>query len=122
MKNSESSIWYYILDENKNIIPTKDRNLAEQFLCSENKIVRQTHVRHKMVSTVCLSIDRDFSFDNFGKTPNPNPVIFETMIHCDIHGWLDYQKRYRTYKEALAGHRRVVRSVILVMRVNKEIY
>lgn len=52
------------------------------------------------VSTVFLGIDHNFGFD---LSP---PVLFETMIHrVDRRGgFLDYQKRYASRAEALAGH------------------
>lgn len=56
------------------------------------------------VSTVFLGIDHSFS--HFGKLEHV-PVLFETMIFgFDDDG--DYQRRYCTWAEALAGHQEAV--------------
>lgn len=121
----EASLWMYILDENNNVVATKDYDLLNQFNMSGRRIVRQNEIRDKLVSTVFLSVDHDFNFDDrlirFNEDkPNPKPVVFETMIKCREKGWLDYQVRYRTYKEALAGHREAMRMVIKEMRENEK--
>ena len=56
----------------------------------------------RWVSTVWLGLNH-----RFGRGP---PLIFETMIAQNsededgVHTWLDYQRRYATEAEALAGH------------------
>jgi len=122
MKNlQESSMWHYILDENKNVIPTKNYKLIGDFYESNKKIIRKTYIKDIEISTVFLTIDHDYNFDillsnwNGGK-PNPMPVVFETMIFCDEESLDGYQDRYRTYKDALAGHREAVRLVIKHIR------
>lgn len=126
MKNKESSLWQYIMDDKKNVLSTKDYNLIEAFTSSKNKIVRQTYIREYFISTVFLSIDHDFEFEKIlirwnENKPNPNPIVFETMISSEKDGWLSYEVRYRTYKEAVKGHHCAVRMVIDAIRKNKEI-
>lgn len=71
-----------------------------------DKIVRQEHVDGWFVSTVFLGLDH-----RFGDGP---PLIFETMIFPpgwpdDVPTWFEeYQERYSTEAEAVAGHDRAV--------------
>lgn len=67
------------------------------------RVVGRDDVGDAHVSTVLLGLDH-----NFGDGP---PVIFETMVfgYGDDEG--EYQWRYRTKEEALAGHQRVVAAV-----------
>lgn len=57
------------------------------------------------VSTVMLMIDHDFMHDL--DTPNPLPLVFETMIFGDEQ-FQYYQERYRTQEDALKGHKKAV--------------
>lgn len=60
------------------------------------------------VSTVFLGIDHQF-----GHGP---PLLFETMIfELGALGALDYQERYSTLSEAMAGHERAVRWLDLTL-------
>lgn len=55
-----------------------------------------------VVSTVFLGVDHNFGFRSIPDSP---PALFETMIHRITAGdFLDYQTRYATRAEALAGH------------------
>jgi hypothetical protein len=51
-----------------------------------------------MVSTVFLGMDHGYNSDK--------PILFETMIFGGEHD--EYQERYATYEEALAGHKRAM--------------
>lgn len=117
---SKLQLWMYILDHNKNVIPTKDPLMAEAFLQGTDRIVKQTYVREKLISTVFLPIDHDFLWDikhPRNPKPNPSPLVFETMIFAAPHfGQEEYCERYSTYKEALKGHRNTVRMVIQQLR------
>lgn len=94
-------IKYYRLNDT-NEVEECDMFQAEEFLCSERKIVKQEDVGEKWVSTVVLSIDHNFLKDN-------DPIIFETMVFSiDAPGLDEYCARYRTYQEALNGHNAVV--------------
>jgi len=58
------------------------------------------------VSTVFLGLDHNFGFEE-----GERPILFETMV---FGGLLDgEQERYATWDEALAGHQRLVREVML---------
>lgn len=74
------------------------------------KIVKQETTKNGkyFVSTVWLGIDHSFNLIGLDQ-PNPNPVIFETMVFANK--WLrgrDYSEldlqRYCTEAEAIAGH------------------
>lgn len=54
------------------------------------------------VSTVFLGIDHAY-----GLRPGA-PLLFETMVREGDGRWWDYQRRYTTWEQAEAGHRRAV--------------
>lgn len=64
-------------------------------------VVGRTDVGEYTVSTVWLGLDHSFS-------PYGPPIIFETMIWDKDGNWLDYQERYATEEEALAGHAKAI--------------
>lgn len=72
------------------------------------KIVKQEEYKGYYVSTVWLGIDH-----NFARFTDPTlpPHIFETMIFKDNWWTLDYQERYSTEAEALAGHEAAKRAI-----------
>lgn len=91
----------YKLDDNKNVVScTADE--AEEFLGSEKKIVKQETVGGYFISTVFLGVDHNFQ--SLSKEP---PILFETMLHHKGE-WMDFQRRYCTYKDALDGHNMIV--------------
>lgn len=66
--------------------------------------------RHAAVSTVFLGLDHNF----VGRGP---PILFETMIFAAGARRIDqWQRRYATWGEAEAGHRRAVRMVERYLR------
>ena len=92
---------YYRLDENKKVIPVEDFISLYGGEDIENRIVAKTDVSFfgffpLHVSTVFLMIDHSF---NLGGPPK----VFETMIFKE-DGTDDYQQRYSTWDEAVAGH------------------
>jgi hypothetical protein len=54
------------------------------------------------VSTVWLGIDHGFGFSE-------HPIIFETMIFGGLYD--EYQLRYNTEEQALAGHEMIVKAL-----------
>ncbi len=92
---------YYKLDENNNVI-TGTPEEVEEFLSSPRKIVKQEDVGIYWVSTVFLCIDHRYSFSR-----EESPIVFETMITTN-GDWDDFQQRYCTSQEALAGHNEIV--------------
>lgn len=90
--------FYYILDENHNIIATHDMMEWTQWFKEGNIRVELTKLFDCSISTVFLSIDHSFGGDI--------PILFETMI---FGGPLnDYQDRYATWEEAVIGHNEAV--------------
>lgn len=57
------------------------------------------------ISTVWLGLDHDFGWREID-TPNPHPIIFETMAFIGGVGFA--QERYSTEEEAAAGHKAIV--------------
>lgn len=66
--------------------------------------VAQTMVRNHQVSTIFLAFDHEY-WDGL-------PILFETMVFYQPRKggsrWDTYQRRWRTYDEAEAGHEWVV--------------
>lgn len=103
-------IFVYVLDKDKNVIPAKTLGWAEYFENSKNRIVKQEDVGDCWVSTVFLGIDHAFPGLSELDQPDENykPIVFETMIKKFPGSWLDYQTRYSTWEEAVAGHNKAV--------------
>ena len=97
---------WYLLDENKEPYPV---SFEESFIALQDpalKIIQQDKLDNGMfVSTVFLSLDHAWDSDS-----NHKPVLFETMIFCsdDVDQIYEYQERYTSYADALAGHQRAL--------------
>lgn len=83
--------------------PIPDKDWGSRFEADDRKVAL-TQVGDSIVSTVLLMIDHNFS----GVGP---PLIFETMIFGS-DGWEDLEERYSTKGEALAGHVRIVLTLV----------
>lgn len=104
---------YYLAEDGKTPIPAKDIEEWCQKFRDDMRMVKR-HVQENgvwreavrydcgdgaWVSTVFLGIDHAF-----GDGP---PVLWETMIFGGPHN--DYQERYTSYEDALAGHERALK-------------
>ena len=73
----------------------------EVYSRTRGRVLKSTQVDKDIrVSTVFLGVDHRF---NFSGDDGP-PILFETMIFGGQHD--QYQDRYCTYDQALAGHQR----------------
>jgi hypothetical protein len=92
----------YILDEDNNPIEQLD---IIKWNCrrgnDKNRVVAKSTIGQVEVSTVFLGIAHGIR--------NGMPVLFETMIFDEDYD--DYQVRYCTWDEALAGHKAAVKLV-----------
>lgn len=86
----------YILKD-KRIVPVDLMTWATWFETADRHIGNDS-IGDIRVSTVFLGIDQNLGV---GK-----PLLFETMIFGGKHD--DYQERYSTYKEAVAGHKKAL--------------
>lgn len=102
---------YFLLDENnvpkpvtlgKYIEYIKDQPFNKHIGCFEQDGVR--------VSTVFLSI-------NHAVSSSSEPVLFETMIFGGHHD--NFQRRYCTYDQAVAGHQHAVNIVKKSLNLQK---
>jgi hypothetical protein len=88
---------HFIL-EDREIVPAPFEEWANWFEHGK-RIIEQTHVGDRFVSTVFLGIDHNFM--GMG-----GPILFETMIfdgpNARSHDL--FQERSRTYREAVARH------------------
>ncbi len=100
---------WYILDKDKNPIPAKDIIQANRLLADTGSrrvalddIIVEDYAITITVSTVFLVLDHNHS-------PKGKPVLFESMIfNGELNQSLD---RYRTWKEAETGHKKMVELV-----------
>jgi len=91
---------YYRLDGHEVIPATRDE-YAAQFEDPDLRRVASDYVGDIHVSTVFLALDHAF-----GGGP---PLVFETMVFGLNN--TEYQWRYHTWDEAVAGHARVLSAV-----------
>lgn len=87
---------YYILDDNKLVVPARDHWEWASWFDKPDRIVRQEEIGTAWVSTVFLGMDMNWSMEG-------PPIVFETMIF-PTDAWDDYTDRCATYEEALAMH------------------
>lgn len=100
---------WYILDKDKNPVPAKDMIQANRLLADTDSrrvalddIIVEDYAITITVSTVFLVLDHNHS-------PKGKPVLFESMIfNGELNQSLD---RYRTWKEAEDGHKKMVELV-----------
>lgn len=89
---------YILADDHRTPVPCDDMTTWGEWMGTADR-----HVGHDMrngirVSTVFLGLDHGFG-------PGA-PVLWETMIFGGPHD--EYQERYTSYDDALAGHARAV--------------
>lgn len=94
----------YLLNPDKSITATEDFALwATWFEASAqngSRLVGKTYVNGYLISTVFLGLDHGFGSLDF-------PALFETMVFKDQQS--GETRRYKTYDEALEGHKAMVR-------------
>jgi hypothetical protein len=89
----------WILDENKNVVLTRDIRKVERWVKNfDLRIVGKDKVE---ISGVTTEVSTVLLFNPSG------PYHFETMVFCDP----EIVYRYKTYAEALAGHKTTVESL-----------
>ena len=93
---------YYLLDDNKVPYEVSLEESYQVYRDMDMKIVKQETVGDSKVSTVFLCLDHAWHGEE-------GPILFETMI---FEGYYDsFQRRYKTYDEALRGHNDAVEMV-----------
>jgi hypothetical protein len=101
---------FFWIDADHVVHPAKNMDEWSAHYDDDHRIVAQTGNDNIWVSTVFLGINHNF----FGEGP---PILFETMI---FGGRMDeYQHRYHTYEEALAGHHMVCEELFGLVRNDK---
>lgn len=109
MAHERQRQYLWTLDEGGN--PRPERNVLRwaKWLegAGEARTVAQTELPGgRIVSTVFLGIDHNFSFH--GPDVERLPVLWETMVfRADGKGW-GVQRRYQSREDALAGHQSIV--------------
>jgi len=93
---------YYILNDQKEPVPATVFQWADFIEEPGNRLIAFNQVGKISISTVFLGIDLGLGL--WGP-----PRLFETMV---FGGPFDeYQERYETYREALAGHQKALEAV-----------
>lgn len=92
---------YWRLDGHQPVPATREQ-FGAQFERPEVRRVAYDEIGEANVSTVFLGLDH-----NYGDGP---PLLFETMVF-GLPGETEYQWRYATWDEAVAGHERAVVAV-----------
>lgn len=109
----------YILTDDHRVVPEPDLLTWAHWFETADRHVTEAMVGPYRVSTVFLGLDHDFrpfAFV-FGECPSsPSPLVFETMIFDHsrevsspyfsrtFHPSFNFQRRYRSWDEAKAGH------------------
>lgn len=93
---------FYILDEDKNIIPCEDSDKWEAFIKTKKKIIAQELIDNLFVSTVFLGLDHSYGLYE--------KILFETMVFDENRESISCV-RYSTYQEAEEGHKRAVEKI-----------
>jgi hypothetical protein len=99
---------YYKLDKNNKVIPCSLMEWAKFLEDGKNtrrKIVKQSEINDKWISTVFIGLDHQWMEDG--------PLhIFETMVFDSKKCGKDiYLDRYSTWNEALLGHEKAIQWV-----------
>ena len=101
MKSRENKD-FYILDENKNVIPATLFEWGEYLQNThEERIVKKENIDDYVISTVFIGLNHSYS--------GIYPHIFETMIFKN--GESIYCDRYSTWQEAEKGHLKATEGV-----------
>ncbi len=94
----------YILDGHTPVVEPDLLTWGRWFNDGERRRVADSEpVKGVRVSTVFLGLDHSFGSEG-------PPLLFETMIFGGEHN--DYQDRYATWDEAVAGHAKAVALVL----------
>ena len=94
---------FYMLVNGEIRETTDVREWGRWYETTPERIVEQTRVGQRDVSTIFLGIDHNF----FGKGP---PLLFETMVfNLDSGSSGEEQRRWATLKEAKLGHLAICR-------------
>jgi hypothetical protein len=100
---------FFVIDADHNVRPVDTMEEWVHVFDVDNNVVAQTGNDNIFVSTVFLGINH-----NFGFSEDTRPILFETMI---FGGKMDeYQHRYYTYDEAVAGHNMVCEELFGIVK------
>lgn len=88
----------FILDENGDPVRCGDIGKWANWYKTAERHIGDDVVKNIRVSTVFLGVDHGWGRDR--------PILWETMIFGGKHD--DYQERYASKQEALAGHQRAL--------------
>lgn len=96
---------WYLLDENKKPYPVEIEQVTSENMAPFKIVQQDTLDNGLFVSTVFLGLDHGFGNRN---REGYKPVLWETMIFNDNDTTQDYQERYTSYEDAVAGHQRAL--------------
>ncbi len=117
----------YILTEDHRVVPEPDLLTWARWFEEADRHVAKDLVGPYRVSTVFLGLDHDFVAEFFPGVSR-SPLIFETMVFDDsreessawfsrtFHPSFNFQRRYRSWDEAKAGHEYAVKIAERMLR------
>lgn len=118
----------YILTDDHRVVPEPDLLTWARWLETADRTVGHDHVGPYRVSTVFLGLDHDYRPRLFGERTTREPLIFETMVFDHsreesspwfarkFHPSFNFQKRYRSWDAATAGHAYAVKIATRMLR------
>jgi len=117
----------YILTEDHRVVPEPDLLTWARWFEEADRHVGLESVGPYRVSTVFLGLDHDFPAAIFPGHLRP-PLIFETMVFDEsreesspwfgrkFHPSFNFQRRYRSWDDAKAGHEYAVKIAARMLR------
>jgi hypothetical protein len=114
----------YILTDDHRLVPEPDLLTWARWMEESDRHVAQDLIGPYSVSTVFLGLDHDF----LPMRGSLQPLIFETMLFdqsreerspwfsCTFHPSFNFQRRYRSWGEAKAGHEYAVKIATRMLR------
>lgn len=106
----------YIL-KGKKVVSCPETLEWGKWMQKRKRILKQERIGQYFISTVFLGLDYDLNISGIAVE---NPLIFETMIFDEENkteyntpeeAFDGYQVRYRTYDDAMKGHKEAVKMV-----------
>lgn len=105
----ERKNYFFVIDADHVVHPVDTVEEWARAYDDDCRIVNQTGNDNIWVSTVFLGINH-----NWGFSEDTRPILFETLVKGGHFN--DFQYRYHTYEEAVAGHNKICEEVFGIVK------
>lgn len=105
----ERKNYFFVIDADHVVHPVDTMEEWSAAYDDDCRIVNQTGNDNIWVSTVFLGINH-----NWGFSEDTRPILFETLVQGGR--WNEFQYRYHTYEEAVAGHNKICEEVFGIVK------